>query len=168
MYMLVSFPGRLGTRLCTCSHSKPCFVPGLMVSLVGLLMPGLMVSLVGLLMPGLMVSLVGLLMPGLMVSLVGLLMPGLMVSLVGLLMPGLMVSLVGLLMVSLVGLLMPALIKSNTACASIPPSRRRTSLVDLLPGASDEGLDLLGRLLQFNPDKRITSHHGILHPYVAR
>ncbi len=46
--------------------------------------------------------------------------------------------------------------------------RRRTSIVDLLPLATDDALDLVQRLLQFNPDKRITADEAVKHPYVVR
>ena len=36
----------------------------------------------------------------------------------------------------------------------------------LFPGASDEALDLLDRLLQFDPDQRLTVHDALAHPYM--
>lgn len=36
------------------------------------------------------------------------------------------------------------------------------------PSASPEALDLLRRLLQFNPDKRISPEEALRHPYCAQ
>ena len=38
---------------------------------------------------------------------------------------------------------------------------------NLIPNAGDDALDLLRRLLHFNPDKRITAEDGLRHPFVA-
>lgn len=38
----------------------------------------------------------------------------------------------------------------------------------MFPNASPEALDLLRRLLKFNPNKRITAEEVIQHPYVAQ
>ncbi|CAF0830657.1 unnamed protein product [Adineta ricciae] len=43
----------------------------------------------------------------------------------------------------------------------------KKSLDNLIPHITDESLDLLRRLLQFNPDKRITAQEGLQHSYVA-
>jgi len=42
------------------------------------------------------------------------------------------------------------------------------SLRELFPNASPEAEDLLIRLLQFNPSKRITAEEALRHPYVAQ
>lgn len=47
-------------------------------------------------------------------------------------------------------------------------NKPRKSLEDLLPTAPVDGLDLLRRLLQFNPDKRPTAEEVLQHPYVSR
>eukprot|EP00955_Chlamydomonas_euryale_P023563 249054-Chlamydomonas_euryale.AAC.12 len=38
----------------------------------------------------------------------------------------------------------------------------------LLPRASDEALDLLGRLLSFNPGRRPSADEALAHPYLAQ
>ncbi|XP_028406373.1 extracellular signal-regulated kinase 2-like [Dendronephthya gigantea] len=47
-------------------------------------------------------------------------------------------------------------------------NKPRKSLEDILPTAPVDGLDLLRRLLQFNPDKRPTAEEVLRHPYVSR
>lgn len=42
----------------------------------------------------------------------------------------------------------------------------KKSLDDLVPHTTKESLDLLRRLLQFNPNKRITAEESLTHPYV--
>mmetsp|Transcript_27662 Transcript_27662/g.33582 ORF Transcript_27662/g.33582 Transcript_27662/m.33582 type:complete len:372 (+) Transcript_27662:400-1515(+) len=54
-----------------------------------------------------------------------------------------------------------------TMLESLPPVEPR-SLRELFPNASPEAEDLLRRLLQFNPNKRITAEEALRHPYVAQ
>jgi len=54
-----------------------------------------------------------------------------------------------------------------TMLESLPPSNPR-SLSDMYPNASAEALDLLRKLLQFNPNKRITAEEALAHPFVAQ
>jgi len=54
-----------------------------------------------------------------------------------------------------------------TMLESLPPSNPR-SLSDMYPNASAEALDLLRKLLQFNPIKRITAEEALAHPFVAQ
>jgi mitogen-activated protein kinase 15 len=44
----------------------------------------------------------------------------------------------------------------------------RSYLADMFPNASPQALDLMRRLLKFNPNKRITAEEGLSHPYVAQ
>ena len=46
--------------------------------------------------------------------------------------------------------------------------RPKKPLEDMLSEAPVEGVDLLRRLMQFNPDKRITADEALRHPYVSR
>lgn len=48
------------------------------------------------------------------------------------------------------------------------PATKAKPLHELFPTASDEALDLLKRLLQFNPGKRLTAVEALKHPYVAQ
>ena len=44
----------------------------------------------------------------------------------------------------------------------------KRSLEDVIPNAPPDGIDLLKKLLQFNPDKRLTAEQALKHPFVAR
>ncbi|XP_071807214.1 extracellular signal-regulated kinase 2-like isoform X2 [Asterias amurensis] len=46
--------------------------------------------------------------------------------------------------------------------------RHRQSFEDVLPNAPADGIDLLRRLLHFNPEKRLTAEQALKHPYVLR
>ena len=48
------------------------------------------------------------------------------------------------------------------------PNRRRTSWKQLFPTASDLSLSLLGHLLTFSPDRRVTVEGALKHPYLAQ
>jgi len=54
-----------------------------------------------------------------------------------------------------------------TMLESLPPSNPR-SLADMYPNASGEALELLRKLLQFNPNKRITADEALCHPFVSQ
>ncbi|XP_038047440.1 extracellular signal-regulated kinase 2-like isoform X2 [Patiria miniata] len=46
--------------------------------------------------------------------------------------------------------------------------RHRQSFEDILPKAPADAIDLLRRLLHFNPEKRLTAAEALKHPYVAK
>jgi|TARA_B110000305_G_scaffold238166_1_gene302975 mitogen-activated protein kinase 15 len=55
---------------------------------------------------------------------------------------------------------------AQTMLESLPPTKPK-KLRDMFPTASDEALDLIKNLLQFNPNKRLTATQALQHPYVA-
>jgi len=54
-----------------------------------------------------------------------------------------------------------------TMIDSLPPSKKR-SIAELFPHAQRDALDLLSRLLQFNPNKRLSAEDAVMHPYVVQ
>jgi len=46
--------------------------------------------------------------------------------------------------------------------------RHRKSFDDMLPDSPADGIDLMKKLLHFNPDKRITADEALRHPFVQR
>ena len=46
--------------------------------------------------------------------------------------------------------------------------RRQTPLREVVPSAPPDALDLMGKLLVFNPDKRLTAKEALQHSYVIR
>nr|XP_054771971.1 extracellular signal-regulated kinase 2-like isoform X1 [Lytechinus pictus] len=46
--------------------------------------------------------------------------------------------------------------------------RHKQSIEEVLPGAPADAIDLIRKLLHFNPDKRLTAKQALSHPYVAR
>ena len=47
------------------------------------------------------------------------------------------------------------------------PEKPKVPLVELIPGAPAEALDLLDRMLDLNPHTRITIHEALEHPFLA-
>lgn len=48
------------------------------------------------------------------------------------------------------------------------PQRTKTDLLKLYPGAGDEAIDLLGRILIFNPYFRISVDEALAHPFFKK
>ena len=46
--------------------------------------------------------------------------------------------------------------------------RPRKLLAELIPDAPSDGLDLMKKLLQFNPSKRPTADEALRHPYLKK
>jgi len=56
---------------------------------------------------------------------------------------------------------------AGTMLESLPDTEPR-SLQSLYPNASEDALDLLQKLLMFNPDKRISAEGALDHPYIGQ
>jgi len=48
------------------------------------------------------------------------------------------------------------------------PAPKQTRLRDMFPKASDQSVDLLSRMLKFNPEERISAKDALAHPYCAQ
>jgi len=56
---------------------------------------------------------------------------------------------------------------ATTMLESLPPVRQRP-FRDIFPNATPSAMDLLKKLLTFNPKKRIDVFEALKHPYVAQ
>jgi len=56
---------------------------------------------------------------------------------------------------------------AGTMLDSLPESEPR-SLASMFPNCDEDGLDMLSRLLQFNPTKRMSAEEALAHPWVAQ
>eukprot|EP01090_Pellita_catalonica_P002106 TRINITY_DN11765_c0_g1_i2.p1 TRINITY_DN11765_c0_g1~~TRINITY_DN11765_c0_g1_i2.p1 ORF type:complete len:429 (-),score=88.40 TRINITY_DN11765_c0_g1_i2:90-1376(-) len=56
---------------------------------------------------------------------------------------------------------------AGTMIESLPPSKKRP-LREIFPHASADALDLLEKLLQFDPTKRLSAAEAVMHPYVVQ
>jgi len=56
---------------------------------------------------------------------------------------------------------------AGTMLESLPDTEPR-SLLTLYPNASEDAIDLLQKLLMFNPDKRITAEEALAHAYIGQ
>eukprot|EP00388_Colpodella_angusta_P033038 GDKK01028445.1.p1 GENE.GDKK01028445.1~~GDKK01028445.1.p1 ORF type:complete len:180 (+),score=57.08 GDKK01028445.1:1-540(+) len=64
-----------------------------------------------------------------------------------------------------------ASIKSGFASAMLqvlPPNIKKKSLREILPRASEEALDLMAKLMTFNPNHRLSADEALKHPYVIQ
>ena len=57
--------------------------------------------------------------------------------------------------------------RGDSSSSPLRPPRAPRSLEALLPGAPPDGLDLLRRLLVFDPRARLSATEALAHPYVA-
>lgn len=46
-----------------------------------------------------------------------------------------------------------------------PPDDQKSDFGDLIPGLNSDGLDLIARMFNYNPNLRITAAEALLHPY---
>ncbi|CEO96945.1 Mitogen-activated protein kinase [Plasmodiophora brassicae] len=56
---------------------------------------------------------------------------------------------------------------AQTMLETMNVPQERTKWEDLFPGANPLALDLIDRLLQFNPNKRLSARQAIMHPYLG-
>jgi len=54
-----------------------------------------------------------------------------------------------------------------TMLESLPDAQPR-SLASMFPNASEDALDILNKLLQFNPNKRLSAEQALAHPYLEQ
>ena len=48
------------------------------------------------------------------------------------------------------------------------PETKKKNLAAMLPSAPEDAIDLIDKLLQFNPTKRLTAKQALNHPFVAK
>jgi mitogen-activated protein kinase 15 len=60
------------------------------------------------------------------------------------------------------------IISPATQALTVISASWHRSLNELYPHASEDAIDLLKKLLHFNPNKRLSAEEAIAHPFVAQ
>jgi mitogen-activated protein kinase 15 len=57
--------------------------------------------------------------------------------------------------------------QASAILETLPPTKGK-KLIDLFPMVSEDAMDLIKKLLQFNPTKRLSPLEALKHPYVSQ